>query len=557
AQEKDKEKKYFLGTLLLHNKGNYKMHVVDGQQRLTTSVIFIAAALRINNEKNIFRKGLIKDKLLKRTFIYDEDEEMQKFHTIKEDNPFFRTQILGMKESEVTEGSPSSYRLKEAFEYFLKSVQDDEWEDLIYALVTAKLIIYSVENSADATLIFELQNDRGKKLTDLESLKSYLMHLIYLNAKNPEEGLQEIQTQFSNIYRNIEKQSSNKKIPSEDAILSYHCVANLEWKEDEWRNPKKLIKHTIKNLTNENTTQWVLGFVNNLNETYKLFTTLFDKLDDISELTELILLDRMATFWPLVITTYNHDKKLDKSDFLLACRLMEVFAMRSYGISNMRSDSGLSAFYRKAREFNGGFHNVHDFIYYMSYEYDLETRIRNGIDSATIYKNNRRDTQYLLWRYENYCRSQTGKKWEPLTWKQYLFPKNDATKLSIEHIAAQNNPISTTIVQWKEDEDKKFIEVATHRLGNLVLDSKSANSSKGKYDFTDKLKSLSKDSTFLSQGELVDWAEEDNNSNFIWTISSIKRRQEHMKQYSLKTWDPKRYYKPTKLEIIEESIEEI
>src|SRR5690606_29920267 len=105
--------------------------------------------------------------------------------------------------------------------------------------------------------------------------------------------------------------------------------------------------------------------------------------------------------------------------------------------------------------------------------------------------------------------------------------KDNASKLSLEHIAARNNPISNTLVEWDEGEQKHFYEVATHRIGNLVIDSISANSSKGHYDFSDKLGALSTNSTFLSQGELTKYALKEDEI-YYWTIDSIKNRQKNL-----------------------------
>jgi len=548
ARRHNEDKTYFLGTLLLHDPKEGHIHIVDGQQRLSTSVILVAAALQKSKSSDLFPNKRVSAKKLHRDFIYDDVEELQKFRTITEDDPFFRAHILGLTNAQVSEASPSSKRLKEAFDYFLNNIADHEWEDLIHTLITAQVMVYAVDNPADATLIFELQNDRGKKLTDLESLKSYLMHLVYLHAKNPDDSLREIQTQFSKIYRNVEKLDSTMKAPDEDAVLAYHCAAYLKWTSEEWRRPKDLIKQTIKDLPGKDVTAWVLSFVAALHETYKAFVTLLSMLDDYTPLAELVVLDRMATFWPLVIKAYALDKAPAKSDFKLACRLMEVYAMRGFGMSNLRSDAGLPTLYRQARDFSGVFKSLHGFLHTISYQHDIPRRFENGLDSPALYDNNRRDAQYLLWRYENHLRSQPGKQVGHLPLRQYLFQADKAKKLSIEHIAAQNNPVSDTEVEWEEKDPKElspFREVALHRLGNLVLDSISANSSKGKYDFTDKLESLSKNSTFLSQGELIDWAVKKEGGVYEWTVESVRNRHAHMKRFALKTWNPDNYFKPS------------
>ncbi|MCA6064540.1 DUF262 domain-containing protein [Thalassolituus marinus] len=543
ASKTNPDKTYFLGTLLLHDSGADEIHIVDGQQRLTTSVIFIAAALAVYKERQVFNSEVIKEKKLREYFIYSEVEDRQKFQTIKEDDPFFRSQVLGIHSADISDESPSSRRLKSAFDFFLKNVGDEEWGALLETLINAQVMIYAVSTAADATLIFELQNDRGKRLTDLESLKSYLMHLVYLNAKNPDDSLREIQTQFSKIYRCVEKLDAVAKAPSEDAILAYHAVAWLSWVGDEWRNPKALIKKNLAGKSEKAVTDWILTFVAELHETYKSTLSMLSELDNYAALAELFVLDRMAVFWPLVLKTYKKDKSAYKHKFHLACRLMEVYAMRGFGISNLRADAGLSTLYLKAKEFNEDFDALFSHLHSMSYWYDIEERFLAGLDRPNLYKINKRDTRYLLWRYENHLRSQPGKQVGALPWKQFMFPANDASRLSIEHIAAQNNPIASTEVEWNEGDIKLFSEVALHRLGNLVLDSKSANSSKGKYDFTDKLESLSNYSTFLSQGELIRWAEPEG-EQLQWHIEAVQARHEHMKSYAIKAWNPNNYYTP-------------
>lgn len=548
TRRKNPEKSYFLGTLLLHDIGDGRVDVVDGQQRLTTSVVFIAAALRQHKEKKVIDAKKVNVKALRNYFIHDDIEERQKFRTIEEDNPFFRSSVLGLAEKKSSLSSPSSKRLRDAYKYFREQVSDDEWVDLIQTLTSAKVMVYSVTSPADATLIFELQNDRGKRLTELEALKSYLMHLVYLHSKNPDDNLCEIQTQFAKIYRIVEILGDTAKAPPEDAILSYHCVSYLHWTSEEWRTPKDLIKQTVRSLDDgTDVTSWVLELVSNLHETFITVQSVLAKRDAYPELAELMLLERMASFWPIVVKCHRIDKQSAKKDFRRACRLMEVYAMRGYGISNLRADGGLPTLYRWARDFDDeSFPEFFNFLHGICYWYDIQSRFETGLQRRTLYQSNRRDVQYLLWRYENHLRSQCGKAVEKLSWRNYLQPADDRVRLSLEHIAAQQNPISETLVKWDDaDEEESLADVALHRLGNLVLDSKSANSSKGKHDFSDKLEALSTHSTFLSQGELKKWATKGGKGTLIWDINSIRDRQAHLIEFALKTWDPSTYHTPS------------
>lgn len=557
TRQKNPEKSYFLGTLLLHEIEADTVDVVDGQQRMTTSVVFIAAALKRHESNAVFKSGRIKPMALKNYFVHDDIQERQKFQTIHEDNPFFRSRILGLATDHATPDSPSSKRLRDAFAFFLKHVADDEWESLIETLITAKVMVYSVNSSADATLIFELQNDRGKRLTELEALKSYLMHLVYLHSKNPDDHLGEIQTQFAKIYRIVEALDSTSKAPSEDAILSYHCVSYLRWTSSEWRAPKDLIKQTVRRLDDQtNVTDWVLNLTSDLRESFLAVQSVLQARDKFPEVAELMLLDRMASFWPLAIKAYRADTTPQKSDFRLSCRLMEVYALRGYGLSNLRSDAGLNSIYTRSRDFQGDFTALHGFLHGISHWYDVQNRFVSGLQRRNLYRSNRKDVQYLLWRYENHLRSQTGKAVEKLGWRAYVHPVDDRSRFSLEHIAAQDNPISDTKVSWEDaDTPEKFSDLALHRLGNLVIDSKSSNSSKGNGDFSDKLEALSKDSTFLSQGELIDWADTAPDGVPAWTLDSIKKRQSHLLKFALRAWDPSTYFTPTSPAPVEEEVD--
>ena len=129
-------------------------------------------------------------------------------------------------------------------------------------------------------------------------------------------------------------------------------------------------------------------------------------------------------------------------------------------------------------------------------------------------------------------------------------PSDDARKLNIEHIAAQSNSISFSEVKWDDsDEIKKFSDVATHRIGNLVIDSTSSNSKKGCKDFSEKLADLSQ-SIYLSQSELITIAKK-----HTWGLSEIKERQETIVKFVVDKWSPKKYHQPIKENLIEEDSE--
>lgn len=545
TQKKNPEKSYFLGTLLLHEEdvggGRRVVSVVDGQQRMTTSVVFIATALAMHDAQTI-SVASENPALLRRNFIHDEATGSQKFRTIDEDGPFFRSMILRIAAGPCSDESPSSRRLKEATRYFERNVQPGEWEALIRVLRTAKVMVYAVASAEDATQIFELQNDRGKPLTSLEALKSYLMHCIYLHSTaRADDRLAAVQTQFATIYRSVEALTEWKRTPDENQVLSNHCAAFLRWSNSEYNDPKHLVKATIKEMDGAAVVAWIENFVSSLVESFKTIEDLFAKRDMLPEFSELLLLGRMGSFWPMVLKTWRFDNSLDKKDFRKTCRLLEVFTFRGYAVANLRSDTGLSTFHTAARDFAGNFVGLYRQLANISLEYNLEERFGVGLDKSYFYDAEGSDALYLLWRYENHLREQPGKIQPLLSWRDFVEPRSYAAKFSVEHIAARGNPMSETEVEWNDGEPKPFHEVAVNRLGNLVIDSASPNSSKGKKDFHLKLKTLSENSIYLSQGELIGFLKD--REVLVWDVNAIRARHTHLIAFARETWNPATWHK--------------
>lgn len=542
TQENAPDKHYFLGTLLLHEErtGRRVVNIVDGQQRMTTSVIFIATALALHKMKKISFSSE-NPALLQRNFVHDVVTESQKFHTIQEDEPFFQSAILAISAANCEQDSPSSRRLKCAADYFADHVRADEWEALIYTLKTAKVMVYAVGSAEDATQIFELQNDRGKSLTSLEALKSFLMHSIYLHSQAcADDRLAALQTQFAKIFRTIESLAEWKRTPDEDQLLSNHCTAFLKWTEKEYNNPKRLVKSTIKAMNANQVIPWIEEFVSSLVESYRTIEEIFFKRDVLPEFSELLLLGRMGSYWPLILKTWRYDQTQNKDNFRKVCRLLEVFTFRGYAVANLRSDTSLSSFQTEARDFAGGYAELFDNLYEISHLYDLENRFLAGLDNANFYNAEGSDALYLLWRYENHLRGQTGQIQPLLSWRDFVEPSSYAAKFSVEHVAAQENMITQTIVNWGGTDLKPFQEVALNRLGNLVIDSISPNSSKGKKDFSSKLQSLSENSIYLSQGELVRFLKD--REVLVWDIDAIRVRQAHLIEFARQTWNPAKWH---------------
>lgn len=237
---------YHLGHFLFeedeHNKN--KFWIIDGQQRLTTVVIFLACVYNKLKDTETYNNVA--------TNIYNEylvnTDSNQKYCTVTYDNNFFENIIIRQRLDNAD--TKSRKRILEAFEFFTSELNKKEvsiediihWKDLIE---NAKITTDSVSDKAEATQLFTFQNDRGKDLTELEKLKSFLMFNIYLDCtisgKNPNNDITYIEKEFETIYQSLEL----IKIADEDQILNYHTIAFVSYNDTSLERVKKELKNKI------------------------------------------------------------------------------------------------------------------------------------------------------------------------------------------------------------------------------------------------------------------------------------------------------------------------
>ena len=179
-----------------------------------------------------------------------------KLRVLETDNDFFTSYILQDNRPDDSQvHTPSQRRLLEAKDFLSQAIKarPAKIKEFIDTIESMKVLTYSVEDKAEATLIFETTNDRGKSLTSLEKTKSFLMHKTYIVSDNPETELDTLQNRFSEIYRSYEEIESRV---DEDAILQYHFIAFFEeWRsKSDYQHPVQMIKQKVNGLINEDRT---------------------------------------------------------------------------------------------------------------------------------------------------------------------------------------------------------------------------------------------------------------------------------------------------------------
>ena len=477
------EKDYFLGTLLFHQKGNrgeYEIiDIVDGQQRLTTIIIFMKVIIELLKHKE---SKLITNKTYYR-YIYD--GENYKLELENEDSSFLHNTIFN--ENGINFETPSQKRLIEAKQYFKKELSKFDkkiLEKLFTTLINSDVIIYIVDKISDATQIFELLNDRGRKLTNLEGIKSFLMYKIgCLNLKDDgEQSINIIQDNFSSIYRLIEKYSLN-----ENDLLRYHTIAFEKSKTDDYDSPEKFIKNKINKLflkdeNDKKIRKEIIEYISRLKSSFDIFNSLHHQ-DRCLMMDNLMMIGRVKPFYPLMM--YIYEKQKDNLCPFINDLVRFTFRATLIGLRN--DNEGFYTYIRRKEKFEDLFKWVIDENWW---------NINKRVDEVLTYRNfyewvNKNMVKYILFSYENFLRKEKG---YPLLTVDNYFTTDKRERLSIEHITAQR----AKTLEFDEDFEENYL----HSLGNLVIDTTSSNSRKGNKDVSDKIDDFNK-APIMSQNLIV------------------------------------------------------
>lgn len=531
------ESQYYLGHFLFETKDNEEntLLVIDGQQRLTTCIIFFSVLRKelekrkANGETVILNLEDIKDYYLR-----DLRKDTQKFTTVRDDNNFFIDEIIDAKDEHSQElKTTSKIRIRKAKEIFQKYLTEQNTADIekwCGLIENATITEYVVKDKTQATQVFAFQNDRGKKLSNLEIIKAYFMLQIYLSSSSKErieENIRYLEDELSEIYKQIVRIKID-----EDEVLNYYwrSVSGKGYSSEE---VVKGIKEKITSLTTEKSV-WIKDFVSGLSQAFQTVEKI-EKSEE-SYTKELRYLNNMALAYPFIIKAYKL-KATEKSINRLI-RLFENITFR-YLLRGGRAEieSRLNHHlvnYNTAEEVDK---NINDIIWsiknngWWSYWND---HAMTSYLSGYFYQN--RVDNYVLWKYELYLCDENHPKPHKVSFDDLI--RNE----SIEHIAPQTptngDPVANGYGVYKDDANPGE-GIASggwiNNIGNLMLISQSHNSSIGNKPFTDKLISYGEANLLNQQKEISDFVADKNIP--IWNKATIDKRKQKIIAAATDMWN--------------------
>ena len=521
-REQEPGRRYYLGHFLFeHDSCDEPLLVVDGQQRLTTTVIFMSCLMAECERRGIERLNDVEMVEIAETYL---EHYGQKFLTVKEDAAYFLNRIIkrDVGATRTTERR-SEACIQEAADFFAAEMARASTDELIRwyrVLSSARITTYTVEGMESKSIsaqVFAFQNDRGKSLTTLEKTKAWLMFQAYRNAV-PEDMhylIEALEGYFAEIYGLTEC-----LVASEDMILGWHRQAFIDCRGD---GALDAVKRAFGEASEK--LAWLLNFASRLAQTFRYVHELEQISDRCDGLVADICYLGKTSAMPLLIKMRHFGLKPESDESQKALGLIEnilfklTFQNAGYRTNNLGQialgfdgenyESYLIPALEDAAE--------HGFQWYWDF---------NG-NCLRYFTENRyhyiREIKYVLYKYENHLREERGEKPLDISSCKAIFCGDKRGENTLDHIAPQNPDYTVYTDEFRRD----YIS----SLGNLSLLTWCGNASKSNRNPTLPEVRERYNTPQWSQKEIFDVLCTGN-----WGTPEIEARRKRIVDFVVKNW---------------------
>lgn len=618
AVPKDEWQNWNNEAWLIEGKKYLPFYVVDGQQRLTTFVVFIQSIVNLvlhlpeNKDKKADEIDLgaygLKEVIEKYLVVHKRKDIIKAYKFgYAVDNPsfqFLKHKILGEPNAGTIDETFYTLNLENAKIFFdnnLRTYYNEYGLDGIIKLfgkATQKMMfnIYEIDDDFDVFVAFETMNNRGKKLTNLELLKSrliYLTSLFELGQIDEDERI-EVQNVINNAWKEVYYQlGRNKQLPlSDDEFLRSHWILRYPFSsklgEDyaSFLLNKKFTTKNIYNISMNNianlieteevkdievddednyfseevdiksdslTPQYIKNYADSLKEASR-YWYISNFPYDSNEITdnEKLWLDRInrvgiAYFRPLIVASFMAEDSNEENRLKLF-REIERFIFIAFRVSGAYATYNQNQINRMVRFVYNGEMKIDEVAE------NIRDRIENWVHPSKDfdYKPFKQKIQrffqdgggyyywgslrYFLYEYEKELVIQKGNPQKSIDY----FVKGEKDKVSIEHILPQKPDNDYWVYQFSGYTEKEIMYLSSS-LGNLLPLSMSVNSSLQNDSFPDK-----KNNKYSTKDTLLRRGYTDGSHSEVevskcddWNAECILKRGLNLLLFMEKRWDIK------------------
>lgn len=498
---------YYLGHFLFEDKGQEGYAIIDGQQRLTTSLIFLSALYKrlkeIRGVDDIMGLGI---DLFVEYCNTIKKEHHYRFSTVHYDNSLFRDYVIDQTIiNPIGASTLSQKRIVEAFDYFkaqFATMSEERLLALHRALTEASCTTHLVKDEIEAVQMFIFQNNRGKKPSHLEVIKAQFMYHVHLHAQGDEKMalLSEITNRFEHIYRSI---SHIEAYLDEDNVLSYTIKVHRNTLDN--INSERYISEQL--IKQQNSLQFVKDFALLLENCFTHIVEFFRlEQSDMLYHSLFISAEDRGIMFPIMIKAMRNNMPSDKQREL-AKALERIFWRHRIISTRAVLYQRLNDVYQQMTD------NPKDFVGRINWICEQQSGwwsywSNNELNRALNGWLNHHTAKLLLWKYENHLITEGKGGYQPMRYDQIVTPH-------LEHIAPQteNKQPDNGYPHYTDEFRAHGLEI----LGNYLLLSGTHNISLSNERFAKKRESYTH---LLQQHEVRDMTEQD----LLWDEAKIQSR---------------------------------
>lgn len=519
------DSQYFLGSIVVTETDSDRHSVVDGQQRLATTLMFIAAIRDYLHElggDDAGRAGQLSEEfLISRDF--DTQEWVQRFVLSEKDDDFFRKRvllaptdserILKLAPKELKKLRNSHKRIDAAARIAAAQVKkiaaahngNDNQSTALRGWIKflkkgVRVIWVSVQDEANAFVMFETLNDRGLQLSKADLLKNYLFG-------RSQTDLSVVQPKWASMTGAIES------VGDEALVVTYiRQFWSSHYGPTRERDLFVKIKDRVK--SKPESVALATQLADNATLYAALLSSSHEKWNEYGPTArrniDILNTLQMEQVRPLLLAILNH---MTAAEVQKCLRFLVRCSVRFLIVGGLGGGAMESQYAERAMDIRSGKIKVAT---------DLLKKMKTVVPNDAIFSDSfataRVSKSHIARYYLSIIEQQKGKKPK----EPELVPNTNQEQVNLEHIMPEK--LSPAWSHIKAEDHDAYCT----RLGNLTLLANTPNSKGGNDDFATVKKPIYKDSDF---GITKDIAKKSK-----WDIAAIEARQEKLAELAVKAW---------------------
>ena len=463
---------HYIGTVVLAKTADPNVfHIVDGQQRMTTLILFISAlveAIADRDEKMFYRRSYVKQR------------DRYKLTPLARDSEFYFALLDG--NTSLTPQSKSQRNMLEVHDEIRNLVEQsiDDPLRFLEAIESLFVLEFIEEKEADAIRIFQTVNDRGRELSKMDKMKSLLFYYSnkYLAGRYDErinDTFGEIFERYDDIKLTAEQQRINiinsRQFNEDDLLRQHHvCFSDVSF------DPTALqvlddVKQQLQALRGSDGPEleaYLQAYLDSLLAYVRCFSAVVRRTRTDADYYKLFSILGLAAVYYPAITQLEHRGFLDQAlpgRGISVLKMVEIIDVRVLKVREYAGKKHIADFAFRLNNENLDMAGVEQHLTWFNAHEISDERFMDYLSTYSYFK----QTGLLRTLFIDYCERLKGKRYTLDELERIM--DNDPT---IEHVLSQDPQFRPRAFGFRSTED---FEEHMGLIGNLTLLEKRINSS--------------------------------------------------------------------------------